>query len=105
MGPPDAILGLNEKFNADTNPKKVSLGVGAYRDDDGKPLILECVEKAKAQILANPALNHEYLPITGLAPFVDKATDLAFGDDCVPKKEGRLAATQVRCMIAQCGLL
>lgn len=33
MGPPDAILGVTEAYKRDTNPKKVNLGVGAYRDD------------------------------------------------------------------------
>ena len=33
MGPPDAILGITEAYKRDTNPKKVNLGVGAYRDD------------------------------------------------------------------------
>lgn len=33
MGPPDAILGVSEAFKRDTNPKKMNLGVGAYRDD------------------------------------------------------------------------
>lgn len=33
MGPPDAILGVTEAFKADPNPKKMNLGVGAYRDD------------------------------------------------------------------------
>ena len=33
MGPPDAILGVTEAFKRDTNPKKMNLGVGAYRDD------------------------------------------------------------------------
>ena len=33
MGPPDAILGVTEAFKRDTNPKKINLGVGAYRDD------------------------------------------------------------------------
>ena len=32
LAPPDKILGLTEAFKADSNPKKVSLGVGAYRD-------------------------------------------------------------------------
>jgi aspartate aminotransferase len=31
--PPDPILGLNEAFKKDTNPKKVLLGMGVYRDD------------------------------------------------------------------------
>lgn len=40
MGPADPILGLTERFNKDTFPKKVSLGVGAYRDDTGKVRII-----------------------------------------------------------------
>lgn len=45
MGPPDAILGVTEAYKRDTNPKKVNLGVGAYRDDDGKPYVLPSVLK------------------------------------------------------------
>ena len=44
MGPPDAILGVTEAFKRDTNPKKMNLGVGAYRDDNGKPFILPSVK-------------------------------------------------------------
>ena len=36
MGTPDAILGVTEAFKRDTNPKKMNLGVGAYRDDQVK---------------------------------------------------------------------
>lgn len=43
MGPPDAILGVTEAYKKDTNPKKISLGVGAYRDDHGKPYVLPSV--------------------------------------------------------------
>lgn len=45
MGPPDPILGLTERFKADTHPNKVNLGVGAYRDDETKPFILPSVKK------------------------------------------------------------
>lgn len=45
MGPPDVILGITEAFRKDPDPKKVNLGVGAYRDDEGKPFILPCVKK------------------------------------------------------------
>ncbi|CRK20803.1 hypothetical protein BN1723_012158, partial [Verticillium longisporum] len=44
QGPPliraslrEAILGITEAFKADTFDKKINLGVGAYRDDKGKP--------------------------------------------------------------------
>lgn len=45
MGPPDAILGVTEAFKRDTNPQKINLGVGAYRDDNGKPYVLPSVLK------------------------------------------------------------
>jgi len=45
MGPPDPILGVTEAFKRDTNPKKINLGVGAYRDDNGKPFVLPSVLK------------------------------------------------------------
>jgi len=93
MGPADPILGLNDAFKADTNPKKVSLGVGAYRDNDGKPVVLDCVKEAERRLVAAGA-DHEYLPITGLNGFVNSATKLAFGDDCAPLNEGRMAVTQ-----------
>ena len=41
--PRDPILGLNEQFDADTNPNKVNLGVGVYYDDNGKLPLLQCV--------------------------------------------------------------
>ena len=47
MAPRDPILGLNEQFNADTNPHKVNLGVGVYYDDNGKLPLLECVQAAE----------------------------------------------------------
>lgn len=43
MGPPDAILGITEAYKRDTNPNKINLGAGAYRDDNGKPYILPTV--------------------------------------------------------------
>lgn len=42
---PDAILGVTEAFKADQSPKKINLGVGAYRDNDGKPYVLPSVRQ------------------------------------------------------------
>ena len=39
-GPPDPILGVTEAFKRDTDPRKINLGVGAYRDGTGKPYVL-----------------------------------------------------------------
>lgn len=45
QGPPDAILGITEAYKKDTDSKKINLGVGAYRDDNGKPYVLNAVRK------------------------------------------------------------
>ena len=68
MAPRDPILGITEAFNADTNPKKVNLGVGVYTDDNGKVPLLECVKRAEAQIVAQ-STPWTYLPIDGLAAY------------------------------------
>ncbi|OMO60932.1 Aspartate/other aminotransferase [Corchorus olitorius] len=45
--PKDPILGVTEAFLADQHPDKVNVGVGAYRDDNGKPVVLECFREAE----------------------------------------------------------
>ena len=69
MAPVDPILGLTQGFKADKNPNKVNLGVGAYRDNDGKPYVFPVVRKVEAEIVADHSLDKEYLPIDGLAEF------------------------------------
>lgn len=45
MAPPDPILGINIAFANDTDSHKVNLGVGAYRDDNLKPVVFSIVKK------------------------------------------------------------
>ncbi|CAF5221577.1 unnamed protein product, partial [Rotaria magnacalcarata] len=80
MGPPDAILGVTEAFKRDTNPKKINLGVGAYRTDEGKPFVLESVKKAE-KLIASENLDKEYAPISGVLDFCQASAKLAFGDN------------------------
>ena len=54
-------------FKADKDPRKISLGVGAYRDDNGKPVVLPCVAEAERRIAGKS--DHEYPPIQGLPEF------------------------------------
>jgi len=93
MGPSDPILGLNEEFKADKNPKKINLGVGAYRDDNGKPYILPTVHEAEKRIFESSS-NHEYAPITGLPSFCTKARDLLLGSDSPAVQENRVVTSQ-----------
>ena len=47
MAPPDPILGVNVAYNNDTDSRKVNLGVGAYRDDNLKPVVFDIVRKVE----------------------------------------------------------
>ena len=65
MAPLDPIVGLNETFNKDDFPQKVIVGVGAYRDDTGKPYVLPCVREAE-KILMEKQLDMEYAGIVSV---------------------------------------
>ncbi|KAH8920903.1 hypothetical protein BT69DRAFT_1308919 [Atractiella rhizophila] len=93
QGPPDPILGVTEAFKADTDSRKINLGVGAYRDENGKPFVLPSVRKAEESIV-KAKYDKEYLPITGFGEFTKNAAILAYGKDSTPLKEGRVAITQ-----------
>ncbi|KAH7117028.1 mitochondrial aspartate aminotransferase-like protein [Dendryphion nanum] len=93
QGPPDAILGITEAFKADSNSEKINLGVGAYRDDKGKPYVLPSVKQAEKKIV-DAALDKEYAGITGVPAFTKAALELAYGADSTPLKEGRIVVTQ-----------
>ncbi|EFW21573.1 aspartate transaminase aat1 [Coccidioides posadasii str. Silveira] len=93
QGPPDAILGITEAFKADSFKEKINLGVGAYRDDQGKPYVLPSVRAAETKVV-NSKLDKEYAGITGVPSFTKAAAELAFGADSAAVKEGRIAITQ-----------
>ena len=93
MAPRDPILGLNEQYNADTNPNKVNLGVGVYFDDNGKLPLLQCVQAAEKAMMDKPAARG-YLPIDGLAAYDNAVKALVFGADSAVVKDGRVATVQ-----------
>ena len=91
-GPEDPILGLTLAFNNDTDPNKINLGVGAYRDNEGKPFVLECVREAERRIAGT--MNHEYAPIQGVPEYIKVSQDLLFGADSEVLKNHRVATVQ-----------
>jgi aspartate aminotransferase len=92
--PADPIVGLNQTFADDPSTTKVLLGVGAYRDDAGKPYVLPSIREAESRVVnGNP--NHEYAAITGDAEFVKLSLEFAYGPDSAPLVENRVAAAQV----------
>jgi aromatic-amino-acid transaminase len=93
MAPRDPILGLNEQFNADTNPAKVNLGVGVYFDDNGKLPLLQCVQAAEKTMMEKPTARG-YLPIDGIVAYDNAVKTLVFGADSEPVTSGRVATVQ-----------
>lgn len=76
--PEDPIVHLPILFAADPRPNKVNLGVGSYKDSEGRPMVLVCVKEAEAALLKEK-LNKEYLPIEGNSAFLQANTELIFG--------------------------
>jgi aromatic-amino-acid transaminase len=93
LAPRDPILGLNEQFNADTNPAKVNLGVGVYTDENGKLPLLACVAAAEKQLVEQHKARG-YLPIDGIAAYDKAVQGLVFGADSDVVTQGRVATVQ-----------
>ena len=93
MAPRDPILGLNEQFAADSNPKKVNLGVGVYYDDNGKLPLLACVQKAEQAMMEKPSARG-YLPIDGIAAYDSAVQTLVFGSQSPSVQAKRVATVQ-----------
>ena len=93
MAPRDPILGLNEQYNADSNPAKVNLGVGVYYDDNGKLPLLKCVQAAEKAMMDKPT-PRGYLPIDGIAAYDAGVKTLVFGAGSEPISSGRVATVQ-----------
>jgi len=96
VAPPDPILGTSLMYNADTDPRKINLGIGAYRTEAGKPFVLDCVRKAEEEVLkeTGSTINKEYSTIDGPAGLKSLTQKLAFGEDCPAITEGRIASVQ-----------
>ena len=97
QAPPIEVFQLTRDYQADTHPQKVSLGVGAYRTDEGKPWILPCVktaEKMLAEKTEKEEINHEYLPVLGLESFAAAATSMLLGDESQAVQQGRALGVQ-----------
>ncbi|RBO84899.1 aromatic amino acid transaminase [Marinomonas aquiplantarum] len=91
--PGDPLLALIIAHQKDTNPKKIDLGVGVYKDDNGKTPILNSVKKAEA-ILLEQEESKSYLGIYGAAEFEAIIQDLILGDNNPLITSGRIRSTQ-----------
>jgi aspartate/tyrosine/aromatic aminotransferase len=94
MAPADPILSLTTNFKKDTFAKKVNLGVGAYRDNNGKPFIFPIVKKCELEIANDLKLDKEYAPIDGVDTFIVGSRGVCFGINNPEINSGRIITSQ-----------
>ena len=95
--PADPILGMTAMFLEDKDAKKVNLGQGVYRTDEGKPYVLSSIKEAEGRVaseLQSGRTFKEYLPIEGDATFRKLSAELVFGAGSAALREGRVATMQ-----------
>ena len=91
--PPDPILGLMAAFRADNDPRKVDLGVGVYRNDQGDTPVLQAVRKAEQAVLARQSTK-SYVAAAGNPGFNQSMERLVFGEEHPALKGGRIRTIQ-----------
>jgi aspartate/tyrosine/aromatic aminotransferase len=77
--PADTILGLTEAYEQDQNPKKINLGAGVYKDEQGNTPILKCVRAAE-RLMLEEETTKTYLPIGGSPAYARLVQELIFGE-------------------------
>lgn len=75
---PDAIIALMQQCKADTNPDKIDLGVGVYKDASGETSILRAVKLAEKQLWETETTK-SYVGIRGNDDFRHSMLDLILG--------------------------
>ena len=94
QAPADPILGLSLGFKNDKDPRKVNLGIGAYRSENGKPYVFPVVRKAEQRIANDHTLDKEYSPIDGDQAFNKGARGVLFGWNHPDVTSGRVCSSQ-----------
>ena len=91
--PEDSILGLTVAFQKDSNPNKINLGVGVYKDGSGQTPVLSTVKEAEERLLRSEATK-SYLPIDGLAAYAALSQQIVLGSEHDVLSAGRAATVQ-----------
>ena len=89
----DPILGLMAAFRADTDPRKVDLGVGVYRDASGSTPIMQAVREAEREVLEHQTTK-TYVAPAGNAAFNEAMGRLVLGEDHAALSSGRVRVVQ-----------
>lgn len=91
--PPDPILGLSVAFKADSNPNKIDLGMGVYKDEQGNTPVMKAVKQAEEIILQSQD-SKSYVGPVGAADYNETIAKLVLGEDLVQSLGKRRVTVQ-----------
>ncbi len=91
--PPDPILGILTAYKQDTNPKKIDLGIGVYKDESGETPLLLSVIHAEKEMIAQQT-SKTYLGPAGVTGFNTAVTRLIFGEELAEAAAARIRTVQ-----------
>ena len=91
--PADPILKLAAMHRDDTNPNKVDLGLGVYKDEQGHTPIMRAVAAAEKRLL-DMEDTKTYVGMAGWARYNQLIADVVLGENNAQAAAGRLAIAQ-----------
>lgn len=91
--PADPILNLSVLYRQDTNPNKVDLGVGVYKDETGHTAIMAAVSRAQERLLVEEDTK-TYVGMAGSKRFCDLLSQVTLGTDHQVLTDNRIALAQ-----------
>ena len=91
--PADPILNLSVLYRQDTNPNKVDLGVGVYKDETGHTAIMKAVSRAEERLLVEEDTK-AYVGMAGSKRFCDLLAQVTLGAEHQVLTDKRVAVAQ-----------
>jgi aspartate aminotransferase len=89
----DPIEAMFVRLANDDHPEKIDLGIGVFRDDEGKVPVMQAVRQAEQQLFARD-LPKSYLSPLGNQNYCRDMEALALGADHAVLREGRVVSAQ-----------
>ncbi len=91
--PQDPILAMMARYQRDEDPRKLDLGIGVYKDEQGNTPIMQAVQKAE-QLLLLKETTKSYMGPAGSAGFNRLIAELVFGKKHQVIKDNRVISAQ-----------
>lgn len=89
----DPIEALFVRLAGDSDPNKIDLGIGVFRDDTGKVPVMRAVREAEKRLFERE-LPKSYMSPLGNSEYCNDIEALALGADHKVIKEGRIVSAQ-----------